>query len=99
MIVLIQEVLFMEHEEFRLCVFDLHESGSTKGQNKLQVFWDEVAKYIKEDCGTAVDAAMAVQKNYHYMHAFVIFRYFCELAFELSQQWLAWVTSMKRNYM
>ena len=53
----VREVLSMEPEDFKT-VFDLHEFGLTKCQSnyyKLQVFWDEVANYTKEDCETDVD--------------------------------------------
>ena len=36
-------------------LFDLREVCSMKGHTKFQAFWDEAAKYIDEDVGTAVD--------------------------------------------
>ena len=70
----VQVVLSMEPEDLQN-MFDLHETWSTKGQNKPQVFWDEVGNYIKEDCGTAVDdtrhntathlAKAVSNRNYH----------------------------------
>ena len=50
----VQEILSMEPEDPQT-VFNIRESQSTKGQTKFQVFWDEAAKYVEEDIGTAVD--------------------------------------------
>ena len=48
------EMLSMEPEDPQT-LFDLREARSTKGHTKFQAFWDEAAKYIDEDVGTAVD--------------------------------------------
>lgn len=49
-----QELLRMEPEDPNT-VIDLRESCTTSGRTKYQVFWDEAAKFINEDIGTAVE--------------------------------------------
>ena len=50
----VQEVIDMEPDDPQT-VFDLREAHKPTGETKYQVFWDEAAKFINEDIGTAVD--------------------------------------------
>ena len=48
------EVLSMEPEDSQT-VFDLREVRTSHNVTKFDVFWEEAAKFIEEDVGTAVD--------------------------------------------